>query len=145
MKKKEPKIGIWWYWQGTVFDFSLPVSEAEQTEGFSDSPESHVDTWSKLQKTNAEFTSLDYPDIPRGRVVWIKNTGFVLYASTAILREKKTVKAILKKFSLDQKTTALKPDKHYEDSVRRDEIPEPHSIEDEMEEYYDEFPELKDD
>ena len=123
-------------------DFSSPLSEAEEEEGYSNGFESHDNAWPVLQKALPELASLDYPDIPRGRVVAIKRIDFVLYASRAFIRDNKKVEAVLRKFCLHRATATLIPDEHYEKSIRREELPKRRTDKDELEGLYDEFPDL---
>ncbi|OUR79607.1 hypothetical protein A9Q83_04205 [Alphaproteobacteria bacterium 46_93_T64] len=51
----EPRIGNWWYWKDVVYDFSVPLSEAEKIEGFYNGPHCHVDAWPNSQNSNNDF------------------------------------------------------------------------------------------
>src|SRR3989338_5687773 len=134
MVREEPRVGVWWLWKGSIFDFSSPLSEAEEVEGFANGAVCHVDAWPNLQKIVPEFANLDYSDISRGRVVAINRTDLVLYASKIFLCDDKKIEAVLSRFCLDRAATILMPDDHYEKTIRRKELPPPRMDEDELEE-----------
>ena len=124
-RQQEPRVGIWWFWKGRIYDYSVPLSEAEEACGYSNGSIGHYDAWPVMQKAFPELADFDYTDIPRGQIVAINRKEFILYASREFLAGKKEVDAVLGKFQLDKSATTLRPDEHYEKTTCLKELPQP--------------------
>jgi len=109
----EPKVGIFWFYEGRLIIDSVPISQAEACEGFCNYPESHEQFWSQLQRRGVVSTETEYDEAPRGRVVYdAKSQQFLLMADRCILKNPELVKRILAALDLPTRTKT-EPDSHY--------------------------------
>jgi hypothetical protein len=94
---------------------SVPVGQARSCGEFTDYDGSHVEEWGRVVRVREEWRDLDYEQVPRGRVVFIKPVDgdgqFVVYLPAAL---KKYEKRIAAAFHLPQDSTRFDySDKHY--------------------------------
>src|ERR1039458_6900246 len=109
----EPRVGIFWLIDERIVIDTTPVSKAEAYSRASTHPTSHIDYWTRLQRTGAVPPEVEYEEPPRGRVVFDKREQrFTLYADVCILRKKSVVKKLLRLLHLPD-DTALSTDAHY--------------------------------
>jgi hypothetical protein len=109
----EPRVGIFWLIGQRLIIDTTPVSKAEAYSTASTHPTSHIDYWTRLQRTGAVPPEVEYEELPRGRVVFDgREQRFTLYADVCILRKKSVVKKLLRLLHLPD-DTALSTDRHY--------------------------------
>ena len=115
-------IGIFWGYQGVIFGAKQPLSEGDSAlPGFIDSTFAHVDVWEiplAVKTQCPELRSMEYQDIPRGRVVFkgiptqIKNGKYIIYLDQCLLNESYK-QGILQYFELQDKNVVWRMDAHY--------------------------------
>lgn len=113
----KPSVGIWWFYYDDVL-FADPVEVekglpyGECITGLSD----HADFWDKLEaagelKKIPNFLRSEYFHIPRGRVVFHKDTGRFTILHGGL--NKRELKKIRKFFCLPKELTDFDTDFHY--------------------------------
>ena len=112
-----PSVGIWWFYQDEVL-FAAPV-EVEKGLPYGDCITGlidHTDFWDKLE-ASGELEKLppilrsEYFSIPRGRVVFHKDTGRFTILHGGL--KKSELNKIRKFFCLSKKLTDFNTDFHY--------------------------------
>jgi hypothetical protein len=68
-----PLVGVWWYWNGQIVDFSDMDGRSEG--GYLTYVRDHSQLWPRMIIKFPELSTYKYYDIPRGRVVKNKSTG----------------------------------------------------------------------
>lgn len=115
MNEGIPEVGIFFVLNGVVMQSSLPYTEGVVYDKFITGPADHYSFWEQAQKWNLHLQSLDYEEVPRGRVVYDSvSKTFVVYASKAFVNDPKLRSLILSEFSLRSAVTKFKSDEHYE-------------------------------
>ena len=118
LKYDSPHVGIFWFYGGKIiFCHSVPLSEGvtygDAVTGIKD----HADYWEELRKESllsalSEEKRNEYFSIPRGRVVWHKDSEkFFVYHGGNI--PKSGLQKIARKFRLPQGKTVFEQDLHY--------------------------------
>src|SRR5436190_755945 len=109
----KPQIGIFWVFRGKVLAATAPLEDGAPSAESLDSPHDHVRVWPTLQQKNPALRSLEYEEIPRGRIVFIKRTKqFHVYADKAL--HTPTVKRlILATFQIPRARAVFLGDSHY--------------------------------
>lgn len=82
-----PRIGIYWLHGDQVLGLSCALSQAEPgVPGLLDSPFTHVDAWEAVRAEAGLPLHIEYDDLPRGRVLYLREREkFVVYGDGAIL------------------------------------------------------------
>jgi hypothetical protein len=112
-QQHEPHVGIFWLIDGKLIIDTTPVSKAEAYSTALNHPTSHIDYWTRLQRTGAVLPEVEYEELPRGRVVYDgREQRLKLYADACILRKKELVKKLLRLLHLPD-DTPLSTDPHY--------------------------------
>jgi hypothetical protein len=116
MSKREqrvPRVCIFWLVKRKLIIDSTPVSQAEAYGDHLGHPTSHVDHWSKLQRSGIVPAETEYEEPPRGRVGYDKREErFWLRADRCILRNKALVRRIMAAMNLPF-NTKIETDPHY--------------------------------
>ena len=66
----EPSVGIFWLFRDRLIIDATPLSKAELYGSALGHPTSHIDHWTRLQRTRAVPAEIEYEEPPRGRVVY---------------------------------------------------------------------------
>jgi len=112
-RQREPHIGIFWVFEGRLFKASGPVAAGIDFPVSVDSRYDHIAFWQVLQIRNPALRSLQYDQVPRGRILFLKQEGrFCVYMDKK-LRTPKTKRMILKTFALPAGKTVFVTDGHY--------------------------------
>jgi hypothetical protein len=112
-QQPEPHVGIFWLIDRKLIIDTTPVSKAESYSTALNHPTSHIDYWTRLQRTGAVLPEVEYEELPRGRVVFDgREQRLKLYADACILRKKDVVKKLLRLLHLPD-DTPLSTDPHY--------------------------------
>ena len=109
----EPRVGIFWLFDGKLIIDTTPVSMAEPYGTALTHPSSHIDHWERLQRTGAVPAEVEYEESPRGRVVYDgREQRFHLMADKCILGRRDVVAGIVEVMHLPE-DTKLSKDSHY--------------------------------
>lgn len=110
-------IGIFWVYQGKVFGQAEPVTAGtEAIPGLVDSNLEHVTLWEKMataRRTFPELASMEYQQVPRGRLLWQRKKGRHLVYLDKTLLAQETRAAIAVFFQFDMSHADWKSDSHY--------------------------------
>lgn len=83
----EPRVGIFWAYNGRLLVDSTPVSEGSSYGDFKIHDLGHDAFWAIVQRNHLVPTDLEYDEIPRGRVGYnSKEQRFYLFADACILK-----------------------------------------------------------
>lgn len=115
-------IGIFWGYQGEIFGAKQSLSAGDSTlPGFIDSIFAHVNVWETplaVKSQYSELRSMEYQDIPRGRVVFkgsaaqAKNGKYIVYLDKCLFTDMYK-QVILEFFELQDKKVVWRMDAHY--------------------------------
>jgi hypothetical protein len=109
----EPRVGIFWLFDGTLIIDSTPLSKAEPYGDSLGHATGHIDHWALLQQSGAVPSEVEYEEPPRGRVVYDKREAqFYLLADECILGRPEVVQKIMQALHLP-KNAQLGTDAHY--------------------------------
>ena len=113
-----PKIGVFWFYKGTVIGRSMDIDFAEDRKNETlDSPDTHTDLWDNDRTLLREFPELfrgtEYFAIPRGRVLWKTQTATVKIFMDSVLFNDTIKQKILAFFELERTNVQWKRDSHY--------------------------------
>jgi hypothetical protein len=107
------KIGIFWWYDETLLASVCHVDEGEVAGGTVDSKFNHVGSWPALQKRHPRLRKLEYDDMPRGRVIYVrKSKKFRVLMDKALFQPH--IKAVIMAwFGLAKSQTSFLTDEHY--------------------------------
>ncbi len=107
------RVGIFWIFRGKLLATVCPLGNGESYGDAINGPINHVTQWPVFQKLNPALRSLEYQDVPRGRVLFMKPTGeFHIYLDR-VLDTQRNRKALLQEFELPKSSTQFLHDAHY--------------------------------
>ena len=110
----EPSVGIFWLLDGKLIIDATPLSKAELYGSALGHPTSHIDHWTRLQRTRTVPAEVEYEEPPRGRVVFDgREQRFHLLADKCILGRRDVVGRIMAAMNLPQDKTSEGRDEHY--------------------------------
>jgi hypothetical protein len=113
-QSREPRVGIFWLFQGNIIIDSTPLSRAERYGKCLTHARGHLKHWTDLQRTGAVPAEVEYEEPPRGRVIYDSiHEGFVLYADRCILGKNAVVKQLMTALVLPAERTTTSSDQHY--------------------------------
>ena len=109
----QPRVGIFWLYNGKLVTDSTPLSEAEPYCDFLTHAKGHIDYWTELQERGAIPIEVEYEEPPRGRVGYDrKKKEFFMLADRCIIENAEAVQKIIAEYHLSKDTEPL-PDSHY--------------------------------
>ena len=112
--KTEPRVAIFWLFEGKLIIDSTPLSEAEPYGDALTHANSHIDYWTTQQERGVITPEVEYEEPPRGRVGYDKRQGrFFLRADKCILNNKALVTKIIAALNLPPRRTSTELDPHY--------------------------------
>jgi len=110
----EPHVGIFWLFRDRLILDATPISKAELYGSALGHPTSHIDHWTRLQRTRTVPAEVEYEEPPRGRVVFDgREQRFHLLADKCILGRRDVVGRIMAAMNLPQDKTSEGRDEHY--------------------------------
>ena len=110
----EPCVGIFWFFRDRIIIDSTPLSLAESYGDALGHTTSHIDYWTRLQRTGAVPPEVEYEEPPRGRVVYDqREQRFHLLADKCILGRRDVVGRIMDGLHLPPGKTTEGRDEHY--------------------------------
>jgi len=107
------RVGIFWVFKGKVLAATYALPEGEQYGDAINGLTDHVKYWSHFQKLHLGLRGMEYQDVPRGRVLFMKPTGIFHVYMDKVLHNLKTKRALLKEFELPKRSTQFLLDAHY--------------------------------
>ena len=116
--KSEPRVGIFWLFDGQLIIDSTPVPDAEPYGVRMTHAISHIDHWTKLQERGKVPGYVEYEEPPRGRVVMDTQTQrWIIYADVCIRQSAMASSEIFGSFNLPTDKTDFRNDGHYRCAV----------------------------
>jgi len=110
----EPRVGIFWLFDGKLIIDSTPISNAEPYGDNLGHLTSHSDYWEELQCEGVVPQGIEYEEPPRGRVGYNKREErFWLRADKCILGRKAIVRRILIALNITPDRVSESRDDHY--------------------------------
>lgn len=114
VESRSPKVGIFWYIDGELIDFTTDAREAQSVQGFKDSPYDHYNKWKEVRRAY-KITKGDWADFPRGRVIYAQpRDRFEIISSRELISDESVILKIMRAFSLPRNKTVAVTDFHYE-------------------------------
>lgn len=116
-----PKIGIFWIYKSTVIGMAVDLKHGvDGINGIIDSQENHADFWERNQEYVNRFPELsgvEYHEIPRGRVLFLKKENRPMVYLDKKLISKKSKLLISMFFEFESGYALWKRDLHYTTSA----------------------------
>ena len=107
------RVGIFWVFNGKVLAATYPLQDGQKYGDAINGLTDHVKYWPQFQKRLPALRHLEYQDVPRGRVLFMRPTKKYHVYMDKVLHYLKTKRALLKKFELPLRTTRFLMDAHY--------------------------------
>jgi hypothetical protein len=106
-----PEVGIFWVdiQAKKVYAEKTRLPDADDMGGFKIHLRGHYEAWGAISKQNPKWRGVEYEDIPRGRVIYVKdphNPKFIVYTNKQVKGKTALQNAIASEFNL--------PSGHYE-------------------------------
>jgi hypothetical protein len=109
----EPHVGIFWLVNGRLLIDSTPLSKAEPYADHLGHARSHIDVWTRYQRSGKVPSESEYEEFPRGRVTHHPASGeCAIFADRCILNRKDLIARLKDELQLPNKTK-LATDLHY--------------------------------
>lgn len=114
VEDRAPKVGIFWFVDGDIIEFTTDVRKAKSVQGYKDSDYDHHSEWPKVKKAFG-IRGQDWAEIPRGRVIYAgPRERFEIITSSELAADESKVLEVMRRFSLPRSKTAIVTDLHYE-------------------------------
>lgn len=110
---EEGKVGIFWWHRSRLLAVAVPLADADETKWIIDSPVNHVHYWPWLQRLHPGLRHLEYEEVPRGRVVFSKETKMFCVYMDAKLHRARIKTALRRTFGLTGRRVRFATDPHY--------------------------------
>lgn len=106
-------VGIFWCRQDQLLAAKVPLADGLGNSVSVNGPFDHITTWPEFQRKLPALKGVEYEDVPRGRVLFLKRAKkFVVYLDKSLMTA--AVKAaVLKEFELPPGSTRFAKDPHY--------------------------------
>ena len=109
------EVGIFWLYDNSVLQQSVPFTQGDDYGDYVNGKEDHYTFWRSFQRIYPSLQSMEYDEIPRGRVVYSKkDKTFYVYGSKKFMKDTKNKNRVMRDFGLSKKNTIFKSDLHYE-------------------------------
>jgi hypothetical protein len=106
-------VGIFWVFEGKLLAYTCAPAEGIQNEWSINGQHDHVDYWPTFQRQHPNLRNVEYEDVPRGRVLFLKKTSTFCVYMDKRLHKPAIKKLILAGFNLPPKLTKFLTDPHY--------------------------------
>jgi hypothetical protein len=107
------KVGIFWVFQDMLLPGTFALSEGVEYGDAINGATDHVHCWPKFQESHPALSDVEYQDVPRGRVLFMKpHRQFHVYMDK-VLHTQKIKRALMKEFQLPAVGTKFLTDAHY--------------------------------
>ena len=109
----ESKVGVLWWQRGRSLAAAIPLADGDETAHVIDSPVNHVGYWPQFKRRHPHLWTVEYEDVPRGRVLFSKETKmFCVYMDMKLHRPR--IKAALRRtFGVSGRKVRFATDPHY--------------------------------
>ena len=112
-KPQTGKVGIFWVFKGQLLAATCALREGQEYGDAINGLTDHVKYWPVFQKLHPELRSMEYQEVPRGRVLFMKPARRFYVYMDKVLHNSKTKSALLKEFELSFSRTNFLTDPHY--------------------------------
>jgi len=110
--KVQPLLGILWFFKGRLIKAETVLEDGINGPDAINARDDHVNVWPALQRRNPDLVGLEYDEVPRGRVVFIKkSTKFRVYMDKKF--HKPAIRKSILAFRLPKIRTQFLTDPHY--------------------------------
>lgn len=110
---EDGKVGIFWWHRGRLLVAAVALENGDETEWVIDSPVNHVHHWPKFQRLHPELRQLEYEEVPRGRVLFTKETKMFCVYMDLRLHQARIKTALRRTFGLTGRRVRFATDPHY--------------------------------
>lgn len=107
------KIGIFWNFNGKLLKSKTALEDGVDYAGVIHSEIDHIDHWPVLQRRHRELGLLEYQEVPRGRVMFVKRTRKFRVLMDKVLHTPRNKQMLLEVFNLPKTKTVFGTDPHY--------------------------------
>jgi hypothetical protein len=111
--KRQPLLGIFWSFKGRLLRAQTRLEDGIDAPDAINAKDDHVTFWPVLQRGHPDLRNLEYEDVPRGRVVFMKKPKKFLVYMDKKLHKPTVKKLIMAEFHLPETTTVFRTDSHY--------------------------------
>jgi len=112
-ERYRPLLGIFWFFKGKLLKAETPWEEGIEGPEAINAKDDHVNVWPTMQRQNPALRNLEYEEVPRGRVVFLKKPRkFCVYMDKQ-LHTPAIKRMILAQFHLPKSSTQFLSDLHY--------------------------------
>lgn len=110
----EGRVGIFWFYRGTVIADSVPWPEGEEYGEFMNGLSDHCTCWSQVQRQMPALRRYEYEQVQRGRVIYNKGTDiFTVLGNERLMKDERRRALVLEAFQLPRERTRFLFDEHY--------------------------------
>ena len=109
----KPRVGIFWIFKGKLLKSETALDGGAEYGDVVHSQHDHIDYWPVLRGQNPELKQLEYEDVPRGRVMYFKQTKKFRVLMDKVLHTPQNKQLLLKAFNLPKARTTFGTDPHY--------------------------------
>lgn len=110
----KPEVGVLFLYNGDIWIQGTDVDLAEVHGDFKGQESCHDEFWSKLQRIGSVPQTVEYDEVPRGRVGYnVKTRTFYLFLDKCILENERMVDKIFSYMHLPSQGTKIQRDSHY--------------------------------
>jgi hypothetical protein len=110
---ESPCVGIFWVFEGKLLAYTCAPSDGIDNEWSINGQHDHVDYWPTFQRQHPSLRNIEYEDVTRGRVLFLKKPPTFCVYMDKRLHKPAIKKLILAGFNLPPKQTKFLTDPHY--------------------------------
>ena len=111
--KIQPRLAIFWVFRRRLLKADTPLERGIHTREAINGQFDHLDFWPVLQRLWPEFRGLQYEEVPRGRILFLKaDRTFCVYMDKS-LHTPEIKRLLLEEFDLPRAGTKFLTDPHY--------------------------------
>lgn len=110
----KPEVGIVFLFEGHLWIKGEYVDDAKVHGDFKGQGSCHDEYWSQLQRIGSVPRTVEYDEVPRGRVGYnVKNRTYYLFLDKCIMENQRMVDKIFSYMHLPSQGTKVQRDSHY--------------------------------
>ena len=107
------QVGIFWVFRGELLAAAYALRAGQEYGDAINGLTDHVKFWPRFQEQHRKLRDLEYQDVPRGRVLFMKPTWKFCVYMDKTLHTAKIKRAVLHHFDLPRNNTKFLMDAHY--------------------------------